>query len=563
MNYEETIPLIKFIYKDIKNNQEKCNIQYILDKDGSLQIKNHFEKQEEYDEKVFKYSIKDVIEWLDNYFKWLDNTKDNYYWDYPDIHGYNEYKQSFDKIKKLKNEENRIELRDLYYKLKKIESNIFEYNKPYYPYNEFKKYDCIDINEQVKRKKIKVTTEDMIKKDYGINAIPKIIFYEETNIEQQDLVTTPSNIKNSKFFNALFKSIGIDVYEILNTYNIANINQAKRREKADDINKKITEIINTRFNDLFFKKNDDKQKYEFQIILEETKIILDIRYNDNVRYIEKQSKGFRWFFNFFFNCLYNSNISAGDIVLIDEPDIRLSIPGRKDLRKFIKNFAIDNGITFITTTHNPSFLDIDYLEEIRIIKAKKDDIGVEIQNDFSVGNDNEVDTLSEIIKSFGILHRDIITNPNNKIIFVEGISDYHYLTAFKILQENINIIFLPFNGLGKNLDDMDNKIKILSKFPQPVIILIDGDSSGNTFKNQCDKDNINIIKLSDIKPEFKTIEDLFDSDDEHKPNKDDEYKGLIAKSFKYKILKNKENVCEKTQQNFNEVFNYIIKDKYK
>ena len=124
-------------------------------------------------------------------------------------------------------------------------------------------------------------------------------------------------------------------------------------------------------------------------------------------------------------------MKAGDIVLMDEPEIHLSIPGRRDLRKFIKKFAKDTGITFIATTHNPSFVDIDYLDELRIIKNNKDGIGVKIQSNFSALADDEVDTLDSIINSFGILRSDLTRE--YKIIFVEGITDYNYLTAFKLL----------------------------------------------------------------------------------------------------------------------------------
>ena len=116
---------------------------------------------------------------------------------------------------------------------------------------------------------------------------------------------------------------------------------------------------------------------------------------------------------------------------MDEPEIHLSIPGRRDLRKFIKKFAKDTGITFIATTHNPSFVDIDYLDELRIIKNNKDGIGVKIQSNFSALADDEVDTLDSIINSFGILRSDLTRE--DKIIFVEGITDYNYLTAFKLL----------------------------------------------------------------------------------------------------------------------------------
>lgn len=225
-----------------------------------------------------------------------------------------------------------------------------------------------------------------------------------------------------------------------------------------------------------------------------------MRKNGNIITLAQQSVGFKWFFNFFFSFLYSNELKAGDIVLMDEPEIHLSVPGRRDLRKFIKKFARDTGITFICTTHNPSFADIDYLDELRIIKHNKDGIGVKIQSDFSAVGDVEVDTLDSIVNSFGILRSDLTRE--HKIIFVEGITDYNYLTAFKLLynkdkkeNEKLNLVFLPIGGLGKYDVQMLDKLCKLAKMKMGkdnlTVVLVDNDGGGEKFNDLCSKEKFN------------------------------------------------------------------------
>ena len=133
------------------------------------------------------------------------------------------------------------------------------------------------------------------------------------------------------------------------------------------------------------------------------------------------------------------------------------------------------------------------------------------------------DKLQEIINSFGVNHRDITRN--HKIIFVEGIIDYAYLTAFKLLKEYkegkpVNIAFIPIGGLGKK-KDMEYKqdiIDILCEIDKSPMLLIDGDNMAAEFKNLASGTSLNITKLSDIDSSFTVIENLFSDNDKKNLN---------------------------------------------
>lgn len=224
---------------------------------------------------------------------------------------------------------------------------------------------------------------DIIKEKYGINIKPNIFYYKENIIKNADLTTTLDEISESKFFKALLKSIDSNVDTIKHAYEKGKNNFAYREDYEKEINSKLTSIVSKKFNELYFNLNKSSQKYEFYIRLGDNNIYLYLKKNNKAINLDNQSIGFKWFFNLYFDFLHSDSLQRGDIVLMDEPDAHLSLPARRDLRKFLKKFARDNGVTFVVATHNPSFIDINHLDEIRIVKHRKEGNGVEIINDFS------------------------------------------------------------------------------------------------------------------------------------------------------------------------------------
>lgn len=560
MDYEECIPKLKLVYKDDENNS--YDLELNIDENGNAELLNSLPKDTKiiepklnldkvikefeskfssYTEEIMKYGYTERLDIIKKYYDDIINSKENINTKYE-------------------------KLTVLYVKLNEFFKEFVNYyNGRVYYDNEKKKYlKFIDLDTIAYTEQKEVETyKDIIKEKYDIDFIPNIVLYKEEHIKDEDLITTPEKIKDSKFFNSLFKAIGKGISTITTAYEKDKKTRGHKDQYQDTINKKLEEIVNKKFNELYF-QDLGTQKYNFSIKLEKDEIYLSIEKNGNIITLSQQSVGFKWFFNFFFNFLYTDELKAGDIVLMDEPEIHLSIPGRRDLRKFIKKFAKDTGITFIATTHNPSFADIDYLDELRIIKNNKDGIGVKIQSNFSALADDEVDTLDSIINSFGILRIDLTRE--YKIIFVEGITDYNYLTAFKLLynqnkkeEEKLNIAFIPINGLGKDNDEMRNKLIKLIKF-KDAILLTDGDTRGNTFKNLCSeeklKDKLIVIQLTEIEDSFKNIENLFAQSDKEKFKDIIENKG-IEKSSPFKNSIAQLELDAKTIENFNKVLEYL------
>lgn len=572
MDYEECIPKLKLVYKDDENNSEdedknnSYDLELNIDEEGNAELLNSLPKDTAIEVIPPKFNLENIIKEIENklnsYAKEIESYSHNYSSSFQN--------QKNDLLKKyktiIKNNKNIFEeLKGLYSEIQTfVKDFIYEYNRRYNSKIEDLQFVDLDSIAYTKEKKInKETYKDIIKEKYDIDFIPNIIYYKEEHITVDELKTTPEKIKDSKFFNSLFKSINYKTYIIDTAYEQSETIPGYKDEYQDDINEQLKNIVNKRFNELYYQALGT-QEYSFEIKLQKDEIYLSIKQNGSIINLSQQSVGFKWFFNFFFNFLYTNELKAGDIVLMDEPEIHLSIPGRRDLRKFIKKFAKDTGITFIATTHNPSFVDIDYLDELRIIKNNKDGRGVKIQSNFSALADDEVDTLDSIINSFGILRIDLTRE--YKIIFVEGITDYNYLTAFKWLynkneeeSKKLNIAFIPIYGLGKDDNEMKKKLDKLIQF-KDAILLTDGDTRGNAFKKLCAneklKGRLTVIQLTEIEDSFKNIENLFAQSDKEKFKDIIENKG-IEKSSPFKNSIAQLELDAKTIENFNKVLEYL------
>ncbi|GAA6879815.1 hypothetical protein VN0347_01180 [Helicobacter pylori] len=313
--------------------------------------------------------------------------------------------------------------------------------------------------------------------------------------------------------------------------------------------------------------------------------ICDCRKSDNQKPIilSQQSAGFQWAFNFMFGFLYNvgSNFSFNKniIYVMDEPATHLSVPARKEFRKFLKEYAHKHNTTFVLATHDPFLVDTDHLDEIRIVEKETEGSAIKNNFNYSLKNDasRNSDALDKIKRSFGV-DQHVFHNPQkHRIIFVEGTTDYCYLSAFKLYfnereskNNPIPFTFLPISGLKANPKDMQKTIKKLCKLDNNPIVLIDDDrkcdfdqnANSEQFKraNEEMPDPITILQLSSCDENFKQIEDCFSANDREKYAKNKCME--LAMAFKIRLLYSEEDdvVDEKTKNNFKKLFEWITKE---
>ncbi|GAA9048124.1 hypothetical protein BTM305_00490 [Helicobacter pylori] len=398
-----------------------------------------------------------------------------------------------------------------------------------------------------------------------------------------------NNVWQLDFFNNkssfLFK---INFTEILE--NIAEILEYNMQLKIDS-------LIAKEFNELLAISQDDHQdNYQLKIrVWHNNKFfrekcvaydieleIYDCRKSDNQKPIilSQQSTGFQWAFNFMFGFLYNvgSNFSFNKniIYVMDEPATHLSVPARKEFRKFLKEYAHKNNITLVLATHDPFLVDTDHLDEIRIVEKKEE--GSAIENTFNYPLNNagkDSDALDKIKRSFGV-SQNVFHNPQkHRIIFVEGTTDYCYLSAFKLYfnerefkNDPISFTFLPISGLKKEPNEMKETIQKLHELDNDPIVLIDDDrkdgsdpqkAKSEQFKraNEEMPDPITILQLSSCDENFKQIEDCFSANDKEKYAKNKRME--LAMAFKTRLLYSEKDdvVSEETKKNFLKLFEWI------
>lgn len=417
---------------------------------------------------------------------------------------------------------------------------------------------------------VKNTIDKDFETRFGIKANPQIFFYKPTRLKDSDLSTTPNELENSVFFKSLCAALQDDKWQLL-IKHYKEKKSAQRGQLEKEINQRIQEIISKRFNELYGKD----EAYSFNLRLEENKLEFLLHKNGEALRLNEQSSAFEWFFNFFFNFLHAQTLNKGDLVLIDELETHFSVPTQRDLRAFLKVYAKKNGITFIATTHSPFLADIEHLDELRIIK-QQDDGGADIINDFSLFSQDKtrVDALQDIKKAFGV--QGLVSK---RVIFVEGITDYNYLTKFKQLYKQekkvkLNLAFLPVGGLGDPKNSNDEKAKhLIEELPELIdrhaILLVDNDGKGKSFQKQAEKcKDLTVVRIdeafedSQAKSTIKEIETLFSQADKEK------YKEILQAKSKpnesgsvaSRVFKNGDfELEEQTKENFFTLLEYLNK----
>ncbi len=223
-------------------------------------------------------------------------------------------------------------------------------------------------------------------------------------------------------------------------------------------------------------------------------------------------------------------------------------------------------------------MDTDHLDEIRIVE--KEEQGSVIKNNFNYPLNNaskDSDTLYQIKRSLGV-GQHVFHNPKkHRIIFIESITDYCYLSAFKLYFNEHNpqykdnpipFTFLPISGLKNNPNDMEETIQKLRELDNNPIVLTDDDrkdgsdpqrAKSEQFKKANEKmlKPITILQLSKCDENFKQIEDCFSENDkkEYARNKQRE----LAMAFKTRLLYSGKDdvVSEETKKNFLKLFEWI------
>lgn len=545
----------KFIDSSIEINNKNISFSLNIENKSNFLLKKIDNNDYIYELKERKQ--KDLLNFLEKYTIKLSNFSNKIKNNSVLFYRINGFLESINKMLIKLKESNNIKslIEDFEYYIYYNENPETELDKLFFTfYKELNKYLFFDVE----------SLKSNFLGDNKFNIIPKCYEYRnEDRIRSSNLLSNYNDFPNI-FFKNLFKIINVDPKIVIDKWNISKSlnNKGFMRKMEEEINKKLC-VINNDFNNLYSFSNSN---YKFEIILSDEEIYLNILKNSEPVVLDLQSEGFNWFFSLYFNVLSSNELNKGDIIIIDEPGIHLHVNGQIELRNFLKKFSIEKNVLIIITTHSPFMIDIDNLDEIRVLRYSDANINtVEIENGFWIYNPNclnKNDSIEKIKRSLTI-NNNVLFADEAKIVFVEGITDYNYLTTFKNNLPNNekykNIYFVPISGLGK-IKEIDLTIKNISNiFNRKTYLLTDSDYAGKEIKKNFLEDNkkITLIQLDEIDPNFIDIESLFSNEIEkefyNKIKSKDSFWTSIFKNFF-----NKFNLDIKTIQNFTNLLNYIL-----
>ena len=393
---------------------------------------------------------------------------------------------------------------------------------------------------------------------FGYVLSDNVYRYERVRIRQEDLVCKPD--APNEFIQNIMAIIGYDKDAIVNAYSGAK-NQRLRLEKL--INKSLDELSDE-LNDLL---NIDEKKYALQIKLERENIEFFITYGDEVPLnLDRQSEGFTWLFDLFFNLIKMKKFQPGDIILMDEFGNSLSFATIGQLTKQLRAYARKNGLTIVLATQNPMAIDNLHLDEVRLL-VPRDDGSTHIVNNFDkFGEEGNHDVMGPILNGLTV-SRNYMRSDNRRTVFVEGATDYFYLNAVsEVLRskgKDIDVDFISMNGLGnkKNQKDVLNQILSIERSP---IIFTDSDTAGLEFSKLAKTRNVEPSNITEILGDGKSeIEDAFSASDAEKlgvkiegsdPNKKFDHALHVARVF----ASDYDSLDEETRVNFEKIIDYIM-----
>lgn len=422
------------------------------------------------------------------------------------------------------------------------------------------------------------------------NATPLIFEFNGRDIKDSDLHIKREKLRNSLFFIYFFEKLGVSLDSIEEAYErkqremeLRGVSRAVK-EKEDEINDLLKSGFTKRFNELYYGTKDG-EKYNFQILLDEETISLMITRGKNslALAVGEQSTGFKKFFGMFFDFLFQGTINEGDIVLIDEVETHLSIPVQREVRAFLKSFGEEHKITFVVTTHSNYIVDARNLDEVRIVRPLGSNKGTTIINDFSAIPEHQSDTLAEIKRALGVGAISLL-NKDDRLIFVEGITDYSYLTGMYSLyqKENENtpkLLFLPICGLGSfdretfeegvikaTEDQKEIKDALLdlafAAREDKAFLLCDGDRAGSAMASLASGDDnfevATIREVSDfLKAKIKDVEDMFSEATRLKYHMVDKSHSSSSE-LKNDLIAGRYEPSDEEKANFKKLFDFLI-----
>jgi hypothetical protein len=233
------------------------------------------------------------------------------------------------------------------------------------------------------------------------------------------------------------------------------------------------------------------------------------------QYPDQRSKGFLWFLSFYLKLAAVQKKYPGRkrLLLIDEPGSYLHARAQKDvLHLFEDRIAPSDEVIY--STHSPYLIPPDRLHRLRIV-LKTTASGTKVLDRLThpdLRGGDFADSLSPVIAAIGIDISQSINFNKERNLFVEGISDLMYVTAWaRMFRPELIEKFNIFPGTGATTIPLLASLFIGWGFK--FVVMLDNDDQGQSTRGKLTRD-LSIMPSRIVHPrDAKAIEDLLSPED--------------------------------------------------
>lgn len=276
---------------------------------------------------------------------------------------------------------------------------------------------------------------------------PTIIFFDDFCDLLPDQILL-SDLINKKTSTRGYQAVK-NIETILKT-NFATLDSIKDG-KRQNIQSEYHDTITAKFNEKWKQRIADEDGAEIHVIYNQGKA-------ENASYLTffiatkkgeflpagKRSQGFKWFLSFYLQLKAEHEKSNALVILFDEPGLYLHSKAQSDMIAVFEELSSNNQINY--STHSPYLIDTAKLHRLRLVLNTKK-FGTTIEKITSKKIKNQKDALKPIIDALGLEVASPFSVAIKDNVILEGISDFHYMQAMKmLLGKNYNVGLLPSMG---------------------------------------------------------------------------------------------------------------------
>lgn len=433
-----------------------------------------------------------------------------------------------------------------------------------------------------------LTNEEALKAlPYIKENIPSILYFPNFLFEFPEKIYLEESVNNAKhkFYRNIIQdildSIGndlkIDLHLVARINSDDPNNQRNLTSVLGKMNKKLTEVIFSSWNQIFGKQIKNKE-----IILftgkDDKGAFLEFNIQDNVDTyrISERSLGFRWFFVFLLLTQFrtyrqrNKNV----LFLLDEPASNLHPSAQTQLLKSFEKLS-----KVIYTTHSHYLINPQWLENTFVVKneamdyeneedydSKQTKISIHKYREFATKYPNQTSYFQPILEILDYIPSTLEFVPN--VLITEGKNDFYTLNYFQhiVLNDPKPVTIIP----GTSSSNLENIVALYLGWGKNFIVLLDSDKEGLKQKERylelfgVSLEN-RIVTYKDIDATWnnKELENLIADNDRKEvqikcyPETENFSKKVFNRSLQeLYITKEKVKLSDETAINLNKILNF-------